>query len=555
MRYWRLLARHTIFPTCVGVFPKFVGCFTSRGALSVSISFSLVDGLFIPCLLRDGRPDEYGLQDILADAHKIAEIRDESPLVTVAIHRLLLAILHRCYHGPQRPADRVAIRIAGMFDRDRIRAYLAKWHDRFDLFHAKYPFYQRSGFTTREPSGINRLAQELSRGNNAALFDHTTDDPPPALTPARAARILIAEQAFAVGGGKSDTGNTTHAPLVSGAVVLARGDTLFETLWLNLTIFSNKDPVASLADDAPVWERAPAEPHKQPGRPRGYLDYLTWQSRTLRLHAEEVDGEVAVRRVSYAQGRKLETSAGFYDPMVAYSRSKEEGDRPVRLSENRDLWRDSAALFQFAETDEFKGPTTLHTLGSFELREVVPRRARYRVSVFGLCTDKAKVNFWRHESLPLPVAYLGRPELVESLKQALAVAESVARDALRPAAWATAANRLTANPDMNPDKDRVAELLDSLAPDRLYWSRLERPFRKLLDDLAADGANPSAAIGGWFWETLYPTVRNAFDDSIGRVDGGRDLKAVTAGRGLLFSRLRRIRNDNHIPNREEEGAA
>lgn len=190
------------------------------------------------------------------------------------------------------------------------RAYFAEWAERFDLFHQKYPFFQRAGFTTREPSGINRLAQELSRGNNAALFDHTTDEPPPAVTPAHAARLVIAEQAFAVGGGKSDTGNTTHAPLVSGAVVLARGDTLFDTLWLNLTVFTQKEPIASLADDVPVWERPPVEPHKQPGRPRGYLDFLTWQSRTLRLHPEEVDGRIVVRRVSYAQGTSSKPAPG-----------------------------------------------------------------------------------------------------------------------------------------------------------------------------------------------------------------------------------------------------
>ena len=97
----------------------------------------------------------------------------------------------------------------GSFDQSRINKYLEKWDDRFDLFHEKFPFYQQSKFKQVEPSGINRLAQELSRGNNAALFDHTTDDPPPALSPAHAARVVIAEQAFAVGGGKSDTGNTT----------------------------------------------------------------------------------------------------------------------------------------------------------------------------------------------------------------------------------------------------------------------------------------------------------------------------------------------------------
>jgi CRISPR system Cascade subunit CasA len=521
----------------------------------VSTSFNLARDGFILCLVLDGRAVEYGLQDVLVNAHQIAEIRDESPLVAIALHRLLLAILHRCYQGPKKPVDRVAIRKEGRFEAERLNAYFAKWADRFDLFHEKHPFFQRPGFMTKEPSGINRLAQELSRGNNAALFDHTSDDPPPALTPGRAARLVIAEQAFAVGGGKSDTGNTTHAPLVSGAAVLARGDTLFETLWLNLTVLSNKEPVASLPDDAPVWERPPTEPHKQPGRPRGYLDYLTWQSRTLRLHPEEVNGHVMVRRVSYAQGRKLETAAGFYDPMIAYSRSKEQGDRPVRLNENRDLWRDSAALFQFAEADQFKGPTTLHALAHSELKDVVPRTARYRLSVFGLCTDKAKVNFWRHESLPLPIAYLDRPGLVESLKQALTLAELVAAEALRPAAWAAAANWMTANPEMKPDTDRVRDVVDSFSPDRLYWSWLERPFRELLLALAAEGADLASCISRWYWNTLYPNAKDAFDDSIGRIDGGRDLKAVNAGWELLFARLKKIRNDNRIPDREKEGAA
>jgi CRISPR system Cascade subunit CasA len=523
----------------------------------MTLSFDLIDAPFIPCVRTDGRTVEYGLRDVLLKAHEIAELRDGSPLVTVALHRLLLAILHRCYRGPRNSAERVAIRKAGNLDADRVGAYFQKWGDRFDLFHAEYPFFQRAGFTTKEPSGINRLSQELSRGNNAALFDHTLDDPPPALSPAQAARALSAEQAFAVGGGKSDTGNTTHAPLVAGAVVLVRGESLFETLWLNLTPYDgDTKPVPCDSDDAPVWERSPAEPHKEPATPRGYLDYLTWQSRTLRLLPGEDDGHLVVRRVSYAQGRKLETAAGFYDPMMAYARSQQEGDRAIRLAEARDLWRDSAALFQFAEADQFRGPTTLHSLGSsHELRQVLPPSARYRLSVFGLCTDKAKVNFWRHETLPLPLAYLDNVQLVESLKQGLAIAEAVASEALRPAAWAAAANWLSTNPEMKPDTDRVRGVVNSFAPERLYWSRLERPFRELLVALAEEGADLGACLNRWYWEALDRAARDAFDRSIGRIDAGRDLKAVNAGRGLLFSRLKKIRNDNRISAQEKEGAA
>lgn len=258
-------------------------------------SFNLIDEPFIPCLKLDGKTGEYGLKRVLLQAHEIAEIRDASPLVTIALHRLLLAILHRCYQGPKRASDRVTIRKVGTFDAERIADYFKTWHDRFDLFHKTYPFYQRGAFSTDEPSGINRLAQELSRANNAMLFDHTTDDPPPSLSAAQAARVVIAEQTYAVGGGQSETGNLTtnpgnltHAPLVTGATVLARGDTLFETLWLNLTIFDmDSKPVACGDDDSPVWERIPKDPHREPSTPRGYLDFLTWQSRTLRLHPEE----------------------------------------------------------------------------------------------------------------------------------------------------------------------------------------------------------------------------------------------------------------------------
>ena len=520
-------------------------------------SFNLTTEPFIPCLIRGGVA-EYGLRDVLLKAHDIDEVRDASPLVTVALHRLLLAVLHRVYGGPRTNAERITIRSAGTFDPGRIGSYFDQWGDRFDLFDVKLPFYQRPGFATKEPSGINRLAQELSRGNNAALFDHTTDDPPPALTPAAAARVVIAAQAYAVGGGKSDTGNTTHAPLVSAAAVLARGDSLFETLWLNLTLLNPGEgqPVVGDESDSPVWERPPAPPHQEPAVPRGYLDYLTWQSRTLRLQPEvEADGRVVVRRVSYAQGRKLEMKQGFFDPMAAYSRDEEAGFRPVRLTEHRDLWRDSPALFQFAETDQFRGPDTLRTLASLVTRKQLPSSARYRMSVLGLCTDKAKVSFWRHESLPLPLKYLDDPGRVGRLKEGLAAAEAVAREALRPAVWAAVANRLTGDSGMKPDTDRVRGVVESFAPERPYWSRLELPFRHLLVDLATEGADPDALLGGWFWVVLHRAAVAAFDQSVGRIDAGRDLKAVTAGRGLLLGRLANLGKPYPKPARPKEGAA
>jgi hypothetical protein len=117
------------------------------------------------------------------------------------------------------------------------------------------------------------------------------------------------------------------------------------------------------------------------------------------------------------------------------------------------------------------------------------------------------------------------------------------------------ASWLAPNAEINRDKDRISAVVDSFTPDGLYWSRLERPFRDLLIAMAADGADVTTCFCGWYWQTLDRAAKNAFDQSIGRIDAGRDLKAVNAGRRQLLSLLSKIRIDNRIQYREKEGVA
>ena len=62
-------------------------------------SYNLVDEKWMPCIMPDGKTKDFGLQEVLVRAHEIKELLDPSPLVTVSLHRLLLAILHRNF-GP-----------------------------------------------------------------------------------------------------------------------------------------------------------------------------------------------------------------------------------------------------------------------------------------------------------------------------------------------------------------------------------------------------------------------------------------------------------------------
>ncbi len=146
----------------------------------MTFSFNLIEEPFIPCVRLDGQTVEYGLADTLLKAPEIADLRDGSPLVTIALHRLLLAILHRCYQGPKKPGSvdlEMAVKSGASTPTESSTP--TSRSGRIGLTcSTTYPFFQKGRLLrARSRAGINRLAQELSRGNNAALFDHTTDDP------------------------------------------------------------------------------------------------------------------------------------------------------------------------------------------------------------------------------------------------------------------------------------------------------------------------------------------------------------------------------------------
>ena len=67
----------------------------------MTVSFNLTMQPWIPCLADNGMQVELSLSQCFAQAHELRELGGESPLVTVALYRLLLAILHRVHQGPE----------------------------------------------------------------------------------------------------------------------------------------------------------------------------------------------------------------------------------------------------------------------------------------------------------------------------------------------------------------------------------------------------------------------------------------------------------------------
>lgn len=510
------------------------------------MTFNLIDQPFIPCLLPDGTMQELGLMATLARADRIIEIRDPSPMATLALHRLLLAILHRTL-GPANLKTWRQIWEAGRFDTELFERYFRKWRNRFDLFDAARPFYQTPEMTTEDPLPAVSLFDDFACNNNATLFDHTVNDPPRPLTLAQAARGLVYRQAFALGlgvspvaiikGRRTPTGNRQDGTLARGLAVLVRGENLFETLLCNLTGYTPKD------EDTPVWECDDPEERVGQTLVRGTIDLYTAQCRRLRLEPPKPDEPEVVRRVHFAQGRKV--SPDHPDPMKPYRRDEKLGFKTLDLKEERALWRDAVAILQTAQ-DADRQVAALNWVARAAQEGIVPRVRRWTLDVFGAGTRLGKATsliLMRQERMPLLVEYLDNsPDgagALESLRQAIELAEGTG-DQLQFAVWKMAGEALS--PLGKPDRDRVGMLVDSLAPDRAFFPALEVPFQRLLLELPqGDIHHRQQCLARWLDDVLVPIANDAFDRTAGQMDrSARAMRAVAIGRQTLHRAIRKI---------------
>lgn len=504
--------------------------------------FNLIDEPWIPCL-RDANtpPTLLTLREVFAQAPRLWQIADPSPIVTISLYRLLLAILHRSLHGPRNAAEWARTHDAGAWDTTMIDTYLTTWRSRFDLFDARYPFYQTPGLSAVHPDAATVLTHERASGRNAALlFDHTQREHA-WLTPAVAARALLAQHNFSVGGLISyDSSRESIAnkyvkmtPLLKAAVCLVRGSTIFETLMLNWVQYSPDDaqPFPFHGDDLPAWERdAPTAPAER--IPDGYVDLLTWQSRRILLlprllstsdpaassassasgdanASSRSGGQLVVEQAVLMKGYQFSPAFERWtsETMVTFKKNPKAsgatGGEPwsaLMLSPDRVVWRDSEALFQ-SIPDRHTRPRTLTWLSSLMLQGFIDERRVLPLDVFGMIPDQANIEDWRHASLPLPLAILNDNAQLEVIGQALAFAEALGSllapypvklthngKSTRSPLGVLAEDLLVGTSGRAADSDARASLVESFGAPLRYWAQLDTPFRALVLALPTDVA-------------------------------------------------------------------
>ncbi|MCF8305601.1 MAG: type I-E CRISPR-associated protein Cse1/CasA [Ignavibacteriales bacterium] len=454
-------------------------------------TFNLIDQKWIPVLRGGPVPERIGLLDCIRDAHKISGIYHDSPLVIMSLFRLLLGILHRVY--PLKDVESWNNHYkAGLFSPTSIEEYFEKWKDRFDLFDEVFPFYQIAEHPAGEKTTtVNKLTLHRAAGNNAVYNDHSYNEKKDQMEMADAALYLLVAQTFSPGGGVSATINFQHAPYTSPMLTFLEGNNLFETLLLNMVIESG---FSAHDQDQPSWESPNPSRAETATQFTGYLDYLTHQSKMIKLTPVVHDGKTVVEKVCIAQGRGLPENT--IDPFAAYRIDEKRGLVPIKIRTEKQLWRDYNTLIRLTDSgSKIRPPLNIIQAAILKEKGVIPSSGNYTILCGGIATDKAKILLWRFDKLPLPLSLLGEQDFVNLCNSAIEYAET---DSKKLYSYSTAIlKELIKYEGKEADKEEVKNLLASYSVERYYWGGLENAFKEFVFGCAENPENEDLFYENW----------------------------------------------------------
>jgi CRISPR system Cascade subunit CasA len=232
---------------------------------------------------------------------------------------------------------------------------------------------------------------------------------------------------------------------------------------------------------------------------------------------------------------------------------------PLGFQADRALWRDSLALVQSVGADATR-PKTFDWLARLAADGIISMTRKLPLDALGLAADRAKLLFWRHERLTLPLPYLDERaatggRLRTALGGALDLAESAGRLMGNGFVPATIGGKTMNVPspfrvlaqELIGQNGPVEEFVRHLAPGRVYWAELEGPFRRLLErlpeDVTEEDGRPvygSAELPIWR-EAVRRAAGRAFESATrGLEQTARTFRAVSLAERELRFRLREL---------------
>ena len=536
--------------------------------------YNLLDEPWIPVRLVDGTIIDVGLLELLRRTTDIADLACELPTQSIAIQRLILAIMYRVA-TPRDTRDWVRQWDEGAPTEQMIE-YLERWRDRFYLFGGRFPFMQVADLRTAKDavSGLEKLIADVPNGEQ---FFTTRHGRALACIPAsEAARWLVHAQAYDPSGIRSGAVGDSQVKGGKGypigpawcghlGLVWLKGKDLDETLVLNLIpattaelrgvdsstdwgacSWEDPEPETSVRGDYSLLD--PAGTPKELSIPR----LLTWHSRRIRL----VGDSSGVTGVVLAQGDKLAPQEmRLYEPQSLWRYSTPQSKKfktdvymPRKFEAGRALWRNLPGTLPTVTTvqgvdkqpkREFLPSATLsfhYQLDNASIQTSYPKVMRIQAVGVTYGPQEATFEDIYSDELTLSVAVMRveREDLSAEIDRQVRLTEEVARDVGTLAANLARAAGESAKGAGEGARDRAKER---------FFSEIDTSFRIWLSQV--DGHGSARDVGRRWERTLRQhatdiqteLVRGASSSAIIGRDTGRGYMNVGIAENYFRSAL------------------
>lgn len=495
-------------------------------------SFDVLTEPWIPVIRHNGSRDELGIRSTLEQAHEIREIRDPAPIVEFGLYRLLIAFvldtLIMADRRPEDPLDLKNLMAVGCFDMAMIEKYIEQCGDVFDLFHPERPFMQSKMVKTK-PKPLSAMFPATPSGTNVTHWLHANENNF-SVSASMGARLLTTIAPFMTAGGAGLSPSINGSPAIYALPV---GRNLFETIVLNLPIRNQESGYGTVA-----WRN-----NQSPGHDRTQattVEALTWRPRSIQLVPKSEDGNgIHVSEMKFEKGDS--TRLQWIDSNLAYRYTNKKVS-PIRMRENRPLWRDAGPLMLVSDSDfghnddriSFRRPDVV--AHSFSLLD---GNQQLLIQFYGMRTDmKMKVFEWVKFTWSVPASLGVSTRLGSIIQLELERAEKAAfflRVCIRELCPRQGASN---NAALGTICDRS---------ERTYWQHLEAQFHPLMDAFATmdpdapDNPNLIAEAAKEWRDSIRRLASDQFELAAKDMDADGDaLQRQVNARTKLNNKLRKV---------------
>ncbi len=505
--------------------------------MSKARSYNLLCQPWIPIVwcreATDPKVQKVGILEALKYAPEIRCISHTSPFIEFGLYRLLITIVLDAYIvAGERPTIGKMRQMlkAGSFDVDLINCYLEKYKEGMELWGDEERFLQRIPADGKEAEAVVRMFAAIPSGTNVTHWHHEVEAEI-GVPEEVAAQFLttVSPWNFKVKPGEV---RTLAGDPPKYALVL--GETLFETIVLNLPRASGRVSAKQELDHGPSWrtllalDRLP----KVPTVTQGY----TWPVRIIKLDDE---GEQVAKATNYSaykgpSEKAIKANATNRNPDVLYAapvgwRDPHAGTLTsldevahIKTRPGVPVWRDAVPLFLVSSKGE-----VLRGEKRRSRPEVVTNALRVlngkdlRVAVYGMRKKSGgggdvKVEEWFRSVMTLP-AEVARDErlsyqAIDAFKTAQRVADATrtAMRMLRPKMDALPRQKVKLNEVRRMEGDRLGQ----------FWQALEPVLaHSFLDDLTAQAADAKSKLYDRLRKEALDAFKAAADPQRRSADG------------------------------------